>query len=339
MTMTTSAVLRSTYAEIAEKAGVSKATVSRVMNGDERVHPERAKAVMLAVESLGYKPNRAARALSTGRTGLIAVVIDDEPTALSDPFWGVVLAGISRVFMANDLHSLLMVSPLDAADRPISHYLEGGEVDGAIFLGVHEGEVVKRLHSKGLTVLLIGRPFDEGSEVAFVDTDNSGGAKIAVDHLFSRGCERVATLTGGLEASATRDRLRGYEIAHLEAGREIRQEFIVNCDWTFESAKTMTLRLLAKHPEIDGIFAANDMMALGAIAAIQERGRMVPDDILVVGFDDSLIAQTHRPGLTTIRQDIVGLGAAAAETMIDMLQNRQADYKLLPTEIVIRETA
>jgi len=339
MSMTSTPSLRSTYAEIAAHAGVSKATVSRVMNGDDRVHPDRSKAVMLAAESLGYTTNRAARALSTGRTGLIAVVIDDEPTALSDPFWGAVLAGISRVFMVNDLHSVLMVSPLDSQDSPIAHYLEGGEVDGAIFLGVHEGAVVKSLHAKGLPVLLIGRPFDEKSDVPFVDTDNAAGAQLAVSHLFSRGCEQVATLTGSLGTSASRDRLLGYEDAHLEAGREIRQELVANCDWTFESAKTMTLRLLVKHPEIDGIFAANDMMALGAIAAIQERGRLVPDDILVVGFDDSVMAQTHRPGLTTVRQDILGLGSVAAEAMMELLQNRKAEHKFLPTELVIRESA
>jgi DNA-binding LacI/PurR family transcriptional regulator len=101
----------------------------------------------------------------------------------------------------------------------------------------------------------------------------------------------------------------------------------------------MTLRLLARNPEVDGIFAANDIMALGAIAAIQERGRLVPDDIAVVGFDDNIVAQTHRPGLTTIRQDIVGLGAAAAETMISVLQNREPNIQMLPTEIIIRESA
>lgn len=337
--MTTNATLRSTYAEIAAKAGVSKATVSRVLNGDDRVHPERSKAVLSAVDSLGYKPNRAARALSTGRTGLIAVVIDDEPTALSDPFWGVVLAGISRVFMAHDLHSLLMVSPLDSADGAIAHYLEGGEVDGAIFLQVHKDAVVNSLNAKGLPVLLIGRPYDEKSKVPFVDSDNAGGAQQATSHLFSRGCHNVATLTGDIEASAGLDRLRGYEAAHEAAGRAVRPELIANCDWTFESAKIMTLRLLARHPEIDGIFAANDIMALGAIAAIQERGRLVPDDIAVVGFDDSLIAQTHRPGLTTIRQDIIGLGAAAAETMMSLLQDREVSFNLLPTELVIRESA
>ena len=339
MTLTSSPNLRSTYAEISAKAGVSKATVSRVMNGDERVHPDRAKAVLQAAEKLGYRLNRAARALSTGQTGLIAVVIDDEPTALSDPFWGVVLAGISRVFMANDLHSLLMVTPLDSPDGAVAHYLESGEVDGAIFLQVHKDAVIKKVHEQGLPVVLIGRPSSSDTKIAYVDTDNVEGAVQATNYLFKRGCKNVATLTGDIEASAGIDRLEGYKKAHKDSGHKVNQDLIANCDWTFESAKIMTLRLLARNPEVDGIFAANDTMALGAIAAIQERGRKVPDEISVVGFDDSIIAQTHRPGVTTVRQDIVGLGAAAAETMIALLQDREPEVSMLPTEIVVRETA
>ena len=339
MTLTSNPNLRSTYAEISAKAGVSKATVSRVMNGDERVHPERAKAVLLAAEKLGYRPNRAARALSTGQTGLIAVVIDDEPTALSDPFWGVVLAGISRVFIANGLHSLLMVTPLDSPDGAVAHYLESGEVDGAIFLQVHKDAVIKSAHNKGLPVVLIGRPVDPDSEIPYVDTDNVDGAIQATNYLFKRGCKNVATLTGDIEASAGLDRLNGYKKAHESAKKKVNQDLVAYCDWSFESAKIMTLRLLARNPEIDGIFAANDTMALGAIAACQERGRLVPDEISVVGFDDSLLAQSHRPGVTTVRQDIVGLGAAAAETMIALLQKRSPKIAMLPTEIVVRETA
>jgi DNA-binding LacI/PurR family transcriptional regulator len=339
MTMTPTSPARSTYAEIADKAGVSKATVSRVLNGDERVHPDRIAAVIEAAEGLGYRPNRAARALSTGRTGLVAVVIDDEPTALSDPFWGVVLAGISRVFLANDLHSLLMVTPLNSPDGAVAHYLEGGEVDGAIFLQVHKDEVMRKVASQGLPVVLIGRPIEEDSNVAFVDTDNVGGGFQATKHLFERGCKNVATLTGDLDASAGLDRLNGYKQAHQEHGLEVNSELIAQANWSFESAKIMTLRLLARHPEIDGIFAANDIMAIAAIAAIQERGRRVPDDIAVVGFDDSLLSQTHRPAITTVRQDIIGLGAAAAETMIALLQDREPVIDFLPTEIMIRETA
>ncbi|MFM1783904.1 MAG: hypothetical protein RLZZ579_181 [Actinomycetota bacterium] len=339
MTMTSSSNFRTTYAEIASKAGVSRATVSRVMNGDDRVNSERAKAVLEAAQNLGYRTNRAARALSTGRTGLIAVVIDDDPTALSDPFWGVVLAGISRVFMANDLHSLLMVSTLESADSPIAHYLEGGEVDGAIFLQVHKDAVVNHLHDKGLPVVIIGRPVDPNSKIPYIDTDNRAGAQLATNHLFSRGCRKVATLTGDIYASAGVDRLEGYKAAHIDANREINEELIAHCDWSFESAKIMTLRLLSRHPDLDGIFAANDTMALGAMAAVQERGRLVPDQIAIIGFDDTLMAQTHRPGLSTIRQDIVGLGAAAAETMIARLQDLEIEPRMLPTDLVVRESA
>ena len=339
MTLTSSSPARSTYAEIAERAGVSKATVSRVLNGDDRVHPERAASVMLAAEKLGYRPNRAARALSTGRTGLVAVVIDDQPTALSDPFWGVVLAGISRVFMANDLHSLLMVTPLDSPDGAVAHYLEGGEVDGAIFLQVHKDAVTNKASAQGLPVVLIGRPIEEGSTIPYVDTDNIGGGLQATNYLFERGCKNVATLTGDLDASAGLDRLNGYKLAHEQAGLDVNPDLIARANWSFESAKIMTLRLLAKNPEIDGIFAANDIMAIAAISAIQERGRRVPDDIAVVGFDDSLLAQTHRPAITTVRQDILGLGAAAAETMIALLQDKTPKIEMLTTEIMIRESA
>jgi DNA-binding LacI/PurR family transcriptional regulator len=339
MTLTPTAPSRSTYAEIAMKAGVSKATVSRVLNGDERVHPDRTAAVMAAAEGLGYRPNRAARALSTGRTGMVAIVIDDDPTALSDPFWGVLLAGISRVFLANDLHSLLMVTHLDSPDGAIAHYLEGGEVDGAIFLQVHKDAVINKVNSQGLPVLMVGRPIEGESDIAYVDTDNVGGGFQATQYLFDRGCKNVATLTGDLEASAGFDRLSGYRKAHEVAGIEVNEDLIARANWSFESAKLMTLRLLAKNPDIDGIFAANDIMAIAAIAAIQERGRRVPDDISVIGFDDRLLSQTHRPAITTVRQDIIGLGVAAAESMIALLQGQDVEPQVLQTEIMIRETA
>jgi DNA-binding LacI/PurR family transcriptional regulator len=339
MPVTSPTTFRTTYAEIAAKAGVSRATVSRVLNGDDRVHSDRAQAVLEAANKLGYRTNRAARALSTGRTGQIAVVIDDSPAVLTDPFWGVVLAGISRVLMVHDIHSVLMVSPLESEDGPIAHYLEGGDVDGAIFLTVHQEHVVQSLVKKGLPVVVIGTPIDLKSEIVYVDTDNRLGAELATKHLLSSGCKKVATITGDISAVAGIDRLEGYHAAHLSLGIEVNEDLIAHGDWSFENAKTLTLRLLARNPDIDGIFAANDTMALGVMAAIHERGRMVPDHVAVVGFDDNLMAQTHRPGLTTIRQDIVGLGAAAAESRLSILQGETPAPKILPTELVLRESA
>ena len=339
MPVTSPSIFRTTYAEIAAKAGVSRATVSRVLNGDDRVNTERAQAVMDAASKLGYRTNRAARALSTGRTGQIAVVIDDSPSVLSDPFWGVVLAGISRVLMANDIHPVLMVSPLESEDSPIANYLDGGDVDGAIFLTVHKEDVVHQIAQKGLPVVVIGTPTDLKSDIVYVDTDNRAGAELATKHLLTSGCKEVATITGDISAVAGIDRLEGYHAAHLSLGLEVNEELIAYGDWSFESAKTLTLRLLARHPNIDGIFAANDAMALGVMAAIYERGRLVPDHVAVVGFDDNIMAQTHRPGLTTIRQDILGLGAAAAESMLSILQGETPAPKILPTELILRESA
>lgn len=330
---------RTTYSEIAELAGVSKATVSRVMNGDTKVHPDRMAAVLAAVKASGYKLNRAARALSTGRTGLIAVVIDDDVSALADPFWGIVTSGISRVLMQNELQTLLLVAPLNSLDGPVAHYLERGEVDGAIFVQVHKDNLVRKLHKQGLPVVVMGTPGPKASSIPYADADNIGGAFQATHHLLSRGCRRVATITGDIDASAGKNRLQGYENAIKAQGFEVDKNLIGYADWTFESAKTVMLRLLARHPDIDGVFAANDLMAIGAIAAIQERGKRVPDDIAVVGFDDSLVAQTHRPSITTVRQDIIGLGAAVAETMLAVIAGEKPTPKMLPTELVIRESA
>jgi len=332
-------VTRSTYNEIAEMAQVSKATVSRVFNGDPRVHPDRVSAVMKAAQKVGYRPNRAAIALSTGRTGLIAVVIDDDITALSDPFWGMVTSGVSRVLMEHDMQTLLLVTKLDDEDGPVSHYLDKNEVDGAIFAQVHKDTLVRKLVNKGLPIVVIGTPSSEAPDVHFVDTNNVAGSFLGTNHLFKIGCKNIATITGDIEASAGQHRLRGYEQAHKENGAKINRNLIAHGNWSYDSAKILMIRLLASNPEIDGVFAASDVMALAAINAIEERGKRVPDDIAVVGFDDTLIAQTSRPSITTVKQDIAGLGAAAAETILELIRGGQPASKILSTELIIRESA
>jgi DNA-binding LacI/PurR family transcriptional regulator len=337
--MADSSVTRSTYNEIAELAQVSKATVSRVFNGDPRVHPDRVSAVMKAAKKIGYRPNRAAIALSTGRTGLIAVVIDDDISALSDPFWGMVTSGVSRVLMENNMQTLLMVAPLDDEDGAVSHYLDSNEVDGAIFAQVHKDGLVRKLVGKGLPVVVIGTPSSESRDIHFVDTNNVAGGFMGTNHLFKIGCKNIATITGDVEASAGLHRLRGYEQAHKENGVKVNKNLIAYGNYSYESAKILMLRLLASNPDIDGVFAANDVMALAAINAIEERGKRVPDDIAVVGFDDTMLSQASRPSLTTVKQDIPGLGAAAAESMMQLLSGQQPDSRILSTELIIRESA
>ena len=329
---------RPTYAVIAKTAGVSEATVSRVLNGDESVHPERARRVQEAVEKLGYKKNRVASALASGRTGLIAVVIDDGLSVFADPFWGTVTSGVSRVLQENGLHTVLMISPVGSLEGGVSHYLKSGEVDGAIFFVLHSDALVNDLKKRGLPLVITGTPHSS-TDIPFVDTDNFGGAYTATKHLMSQGCKKVGIITGDIGTTAAKQRLDGYLQAYRESGHLPGKGLICEGDYSFESGKKHAQALLETHPDLDGIFASNDLMAMGAIAVLESAGKSVPAHVRVVGFDDALIAQTSRPALTTIRQDVVALGEAAATLMIAQLNGQEIEPKILPTELIIRESA
>lgn len=326
-----------TYAEIAAAAGVSEATVSRVLNGDERVHPERAKRVRKAVEKMGYSRNRAAAALASGKTGLIAIVIEDDLGVFEDPFWATVSSGVSKVLMAHELQTLLMVTQANKVEGPVARYLDSGEVDGAIFFQLHRDTLVKSLSKHGLPVVVVGAPHKD-SGLVYVDVDQRGGGHIATNQLFESGCKQLATITGDIGTTAGRRRLDGFLDACSEADYRAPKQFIQNGDFSFEGGRAAMAKLLALKTRPDGVFCANDLMAAGAIAAIEEAGLACPDHIRIVGFDDSVIAQTVRPPLTSVRQDITGLGETAASLMIKLLQGIKVTPVVLPTELIIRSS-
>jgi len=329
---------RPTYSVIAEAAGVSEATVSRVLNGDESVHPDRAKRVHEAVDKLGYRKNRVASALASGRSGLIAVVIDDDLSVFSDPFWGTVTSGVSRILSENGLHTVLMVSPVGSVDGGVAHYLKSGEVDGAIFFVLHSDALVNNLKKTGLPMVITGTPHSS-LDIPFVDTDNFGGAYTATKHLITSGCKKIACITGDIGTTAAKQRLDGYLQAFRETGGIPAKGLICEGDYSLESGMQHARELLETHPDVDGIFASNDLMAAGAVTVLQDMGRMVPEHVKVVGFDDALIAQTTRPALTTIRQDVVALGEAAGSLMIAQLNGEDVKPIITPTELIIRASA
>ena len=329
---------RPTYAEIAKLAGVSEATVSRVLNLDPKVDSERVAAVNKAVDQLGYQKNRAAAALASGRTGLIAVVIDDDLSVFQDPFWGAITNGISKVLMENEMQTLLLVAPLDNIDSPVAQYLQRGEVDGAIFLQLHKDSLIKRLAKQNLPLVVNGTPHSN-NPFSYVDSDNAGGAFMAVRHLASVGRKKIATITGDLSNTAAEQRLDGFLAAVANLGLKAPKSLIAQGDWSRDSGYTHAKNIISKNADLDAIFCANDLMALGAITAIQEAGKSVPGDIAVIGFDDSYLAQNSHPGLTSVRQDIAGLGAEAAKMIIAKLRGQEVHSEILPCELVIRETA
>jgi DNA-binding LacI/PurR family transcriptional regulator len=329
---------RPTYTVIAKAAGVSEATVSRVLNGDESVHPDRAKRVLEAVEKLGYRKNRVASALASGRSGLIAVVIDDDLSVFSDPFWGTVTSGVSRVLSENGIHTVLMVSPVGSVDGGVAHYLKSGEVDGAIFFVLHSDALVNNLKKTGLPMVITGTPHSS-LDIPFVDTDNFGGAYAGTKHLINQGCQKVAIITGDIGTTAAKQRLDGYLQAFRETGKVPAKGLICEGDYSLSSGMEHTMSLLEKHPDVDGIFASNDLMAAGAVTVLQDMGKKVPEDVKVVGFDDALIAQTTRPALTTVRQDVVALGEAAGSLMIAQLNGEDVQPIITTTELIIRGSA
>lgn len=329
---------RPTYRVIAKTAGVSEATVSRVLNGDDSVHPERAARVRVAVEELGYRKNRVASALASGRTGLIAVVIDDDLSVFTDPFWATVTSGVSRILSANGLHTVLMVSPVGSVDGGVAHYLKSGEVDGAIFFVLHNDALVSNLKKSGLPMVITGTPHSS-LDVPFVDTDNFGGAYAGTKHLINQGCEKIAIITGDIGTTAAKQRLDGYLQAFRETGKVPAKGLICEGDYSLASGMSHAKTLLETHPDVDGIFACNDLMAAGAVTVLQDLGKLVPEEIKVVGFDDAVIAQTTRPALTTIRQDVVALGEAAATLMIAQLNGEEVQPIITPTELIIRMSA
>jgi DNA-binding LacI/PurR family transcriptional regulator len=327
-----------TLADIAETAGVSPATVSRVLNGDPRVNAERVDRVNKAIKELGYSPNRAARTLVTGKTGLVAAVIDSNLNVFSDPFWGQITTGISQALQEANFQALLMVRPLDINDPSVIAALAPGQIDGAIFFQLHNDDTVNLLQDMGLPLVVVGRP-EESSKLTYVDSDNLGGGYAAAKHLIERGCTRIATIAGNPALSSGRLRLEGFRKAMDEANLPVAESRIAYGEWTDESGAAAMTVLLQASPDLDGVFVANDLMALGALNVLEAEGISVPDHVAVVGFDNMFAGRITRQQLTTIEQDVQGLGAQAAAMVIHMIDGGKPKSKVLPTRLIARETA
>ncbi len=323
-------------------AGVSRATVSRVVNGSPRVSERARSAVARAVDELGYVPNRAARSLVTRRTDSIALVVAEPETRLfSDPFFARTVRGISQVLTERNLQLvLLMAQSPDEHDR-VGRYLTGGHVDGVLLISLHGNDPLPmQLHKAGVPVVLGGRPVPR-MRISCVDTDNAGGARDAVAYLLQRGRRRVATITGPTDMGAGVDRLEGYRQALSEAGLEHDDDLIEGGDFSQESGERAMNSLLKRRPDLDAVFVASDLMAAGALRSLRDAQRAVPADIAVVGFDDSAVARMTEPSLTTVRQSIEDLGREMANLLLRQIASPTAGVQklVLGTELVIRRSA
>lgn len=329
-----------TLEDIAKLVGVSRSTVSRVINESPHVSPEVRKRVQKAIRVSGYQPNAAARSLASRRSSMIGLVLPRSVSSFfTDPFFPQLTQGIAFGCNNNDLTlSLFLVGNKEDEEKIYPRISRHGLLDGILVqAGVQEDPLIEALLKTDLPTVLIGRPFHP-SGINYIDVDNINAALSATNHLLSLGYKRIATITGVKGSSVTIDRLEGYKKALLNFGREIDETLIRDGDFTEESGYRAMKEILQAKP--DALFAGSDMMAVGAIRAAQEAGLRIPGDLGVVGFDDIPTNSFTKIQLTTIRQPIMRLGIKAVELLIDLIENGTAPARrlILDTELVIRES-
>jgi DNA-binding LacI/PurR family transcriptional regulator len=331
---------RPTLEAVARRAGVSRATVSRVVNGSTSVAPAIREAVTRAVEELGYVPNQAARSLVTQRTESIALILPETANRVfsDDLFFPAIIRGVSVELEADDKQLVLMMAGSAASHDRVERYAVSGHVDGVMFASMHGADPLPGTLSRlGIPVICSGRPIGP-STVPYVDVDHFGGVRRAVRHLVDTGRRHIATIAGPQDMVAGIDRLAGYRATVEEAGLA---RHVAVGDFTRESGVQAMRELLADDPELDAVFVASDMMALGALLALKDAGRRVPADVAVIGFDDFDISRYSEPPLTTVRQPIADIGRTMARQLLGLI-NGQTDLPtavVLPTELVVRDSA
>jgi LacI family transcriptional regulator len=331
-----------TLEEIAKIAGVSRSTVSRVINDQPSVREPVRERVWQVIRETGYQPHAAARSLVTRRTRIVGVIIPEAVTTLlTDPFFLYLLSGITKA--CNSQGYQLMLSLFNGPAGPEEMYrrvVGGGHLDGMVVASTRvDDPLIERLLDDGVPVVMVGRHPDE--RVCYVDVDNVAGARMAVDHLARLGHRHIGTITGPLNMPSAADRLEGYRQA-MEASRlPVDDALIVEGDFTEASGMAAARRLLSL--PVTAIFAASDIMAVGALKVIRESDLQVPTDVALVGFDDIPIAAALEPALTTVRQPIEKMGSMAAGLLLSLLasppEGRPPAQKLiLPAKLVVRES-
>lgn len=330
-----------TLEEVARLANVSRATASRVVNGDRRVGEAARSAVEGAVRQLGYVPNPAARSLVTRRSDSVAVVIT-EPTGrlFGDPFFPRLLRGISDALADGGLQ-LVLLMPQGPADEPrVARYLSGGHTDGVLLVSLHGADPLPGdLRGRGIPVVVAGRPTAAG--LTYVDVDNRGGAAAAVRHLLETGRRRIGTIAGPQDMAPGADRLAGYRDALSSAGFGIDDERVSIADFTLDGGRAAMAALLERDPGVDGVFAASDLMALGAMDVLRAAGRRIPEDVALVGFDDSPLAESATPPLSSIRQPIEEMGREMTRLLLSSLRREDGPPRrvVLDTTLVARRSS
>lgn len=323
--------------DVARLAGVSTATVSRVLAAQGTVRSETRQRVLTAVEKLGYEPNVSARNLRVNKTATIIVVLPD----INNPFFSLVVRGIEDVAHRHN-YSVLLSNTDNDLDRELAstRIISRRGADGVIFLTAR----VSSPHILTLanqTPVVLACEYIEGA-VSQVSIDNLAAALEATRHIIELGHTRIAYINGPKDIVLCRDRLRGYTLAMQQAGLSVQPEYIVEGTFYMESGAAAAEQLLSLPEPPTAVFCANDELAIGFIRQCFQMGRRVPDDVAVVGFDDIRFAAFQRPALTTVAQPTYDIGVQAAQLLLEQINRRgkpdAARNIVLPHRLVVRES-
>lgn len=331
---------RATMRDIARLAGVSKTTVSRVLNGSDLVTDETRAHVKAAMEQAGYVVSYQARSLATGRSDAVALLVTEPFNDMwTDPTFASIIGGTYSALSDTPLTPLLLQASTPAEQAKVRNVLEQGVVDGIIHLTPYVDTVLlEHLSTMRTPTVLCGRlPGDPYSEIfSTVYADDEIGAQLAASHIAARGCENPIALLGPEDNPASLDRLAGYNAGLIGTLPPERVRF---GDWDERSGFRAVTQILSEGMEFDALLCASDRIAIGAIRALDDASLRIPDDVLVIGFDDHPLASESHPPLTTIAQPMTSEGAVAVELLLELLAGHRPRTEILPMELKRRSTA
>lgn len=326
-----------TIEEVASAAGVSRSTVSRVVNGSTAVSPEALESVRRAIAELNYVPNRAARSLASRQTHAIALIVPEDTTRFfGDPFFAAIVSGINARLGRSDYVLNLFIANDDPGDKTTA-YVRSGAVDGAIVVSHHTSDLFIDRIAQAVPVVYGGRPARERERDYYVDVDNTRGAHDATVYLIERGHRDIASITGPLTMPAGIDRLEGFREALRAWG--LSEGAIEDGNFTADGGAAAMRRILDRGTVPDAVFIASDLMARGALTVLAQAGLRVPQDVAIIGFDDSPVATSVSPQLTTMRQPSFAQGERMASVLLDLLAGQHPRHvTILETELIVRES-
>lgn len=337
---------RPTISDVARRAGVSTGTVSRYLNGGRWVSAEATRAITRAIRETGYVANSTARRLRTGRSGTVAFVVDEPPARFfEDPNFEALVIEVGQALAARDQTMVLLLAGDEDSAKRAETFLRTSGVDGAVTASAQpEHQLFERIQAASIPLVNVGSPAGLEDRIAFVAADDREGARLMAEHLLERGARELAVIAGPghtpggiLRPGAFVDAVEASE-AFAASSPAPRVVAVEHGDYTAASGREAATAILRAHPQVDAIFAANDRMARGAIEALQEQGRTVPDDVLVGGFDDSVGAEADVPRLTTVRQDFRRIAEELVDALGKQIDGGVRTNVVVPVQLVVRES-